>query len=165
MDPASLTLRATTPADLAAVDALLARSFPRLLATHYHPSTIVLAVPRLARANPRLVGSGRHFGLWQGARLLGVAGYSLTPEGSGPVFAEIRQVATHPDALRQGIATRLVWHVMDQAAAMKSVWISVDATHNAVRFYDALGFQQVGADVLALAPGIDFPFVRMVSWL
>ncbi len=41
----SLTLRPATPADLAEVEALLGRSYPRLLAADYPPSVMVLALP------------------------------------------------------------------------------------------------------------------------
>ena len=57
--PDTLTLRHATPSDLAAVDALLARSYPRLLAADYPPSVLVTAVPIIARARPELLASGR----------------------------------------------------------------------------------------------------------
>ena len=57
--PDTLTLRHATPSDLAAVDALLARSYPRLLAADYSASVLVTAVPIIARARPELLASGR----------------------------------------------------------------------------------------------------------
>lgn len=157
MDPATLTLRATRPADLAAVDALVARAFPAGLRGHYPPSVMVLAVPRLARASAGLVGSGGHFGLWQGARLLGVAGFGVARDG----MAQVRQVATDPHALRLGLGRRLVDHVLSRARAEGAGVAVVQATRNAVPFYAALGFEGVGERVATLAPGIDFPFVAM----
>jgi hypothetical protein len=53
----SLTLRPATPADLAEVDALPGRSYPRLLAADYPPSVMVLALPIIARARPELPAS------------------------------------------------------------------------------------------------------------
>ena len=57
----TITLRLATPADLAAVDALLARAYPRLLAADYPPSVLVIAVPLIARARPELLASGRYW--------------------------------------------------------------------------------------------------------
>jgi hypothetical protein len=46
-------IRATTKRDIAAVDALLARAYPRLLKGDYPPSTLVMAVPLISRAQSR----------------------------------------------------------------------------------------------------------------
>ena len=54
-------LRVATPADLAAVDALLARSYPRLLAADYPPSVLVTALPLISRARPELLASGTYY--------------------------------------------------------------------------------------------------------
>ena len=57
----NLTLRLARPDDLKAVDALLARSYPRLLRPDYPPSIMVTIVPLIARARPELLMSGRYF--------------------------------------------------------------------------------------------------------
>ena len=58
----SLTLRPRPrPADLAAVDALLARSYPRLLAADYPPSVLVTALPLISRARPELLAVGTYW--------------------------------------------------------------------------------------------------------
>ena len=49
----ALTLRLSIRADLAAVDALLAHSYPRLLAADYPPSVLVTALPIISRAPMR----------------------------------------------------------------------------------------------------------------
>ena len=53
-----LTLRPSTAADLAAVDALLARSSLRLLAPDYPASVRVQASPQIFRSRPQLLASG-----------------------------------------------------------------------------------------------------------
>ena len=58
---ALLTLRPSTAADLAAVGALLARSYPRLLAPDYPASVRVLAIPLISRARPELLASGTYW--------------------------------------------------------------------------------------------------------
>ena len=59
--PDALTLRHATRSDLAAVDARLARGYPRLLAADYAASVLVTAVPIIARARPELLASGRNW--------------------------------------------------------------------------------------------------------
>ena len=60
-----------------AVERLLLRSYPRLLAADYPPSVMVTAVPLLARAQPGLLASGRYF-VAEGAngRVLAAGGWS-----------------------------------------------------------------------------------------
>ena len=157
MTQGTLTLRLSGPADLAAVDALMARSFPRLLKPDYPPSTLVLAVPRLARANPRLLASGRYVLALDGARLVGAGGYSLRPQHG----AAVRHLATDPDALRQGVGRRVLGWVLSAARAEGARRIVAEATRTAAPFYAAMGFETQGEAEVALAPGIGFAVVRM----
>ncbi|MFY8145853.1 MAG: GNAT family N-acetyltransferase, partial [Rhodobacter sp.] len=48
----------SAPVGLAAVDALLARSYPRLLAPDYPPSVLMLALVLISRAGRELPSSG-----------------------------------------------------------------------------------------------------------
>ena len=74
----SLTLRRARLSDLAAVDRLLQRSYPRLLRADYPPSTMVLALPIIARARPELLASGRYFVVEaEDGDILGAGGWSL----------------------------------------------------------------------------------------
>jgi GNAT superfamily N-acetyltransferase len=174
LDPASVTLRRAVPSDLGAVDALLRRSYPRLLAADYPPSVMVTALPLIARARPDLLASGRYYLLWQGTRLLGAGGFSLSapahPEApsaaeGGEPFAHVRHVATDPEAVRQGVGRRLLAHVLGEARAAGAVEIAALSTRTAVPFYAAMAFRNLGERVIALAPGIDFPAVAMARKL
>jgi GNAT superfamily N-acetyltransferase len=162
LDPTGMTLRAAQPDDLGAVDDLLRRSYPRLLAADYPPSVMVTAIPILARARPELLASGRYFLVWQGERLLGAGGFSLDARGGR---AKARHLATDPDAVRQGIGRRLVLHILDQAGDAGATDIDALATRTAVPFYAALGFTALAERVFPLAPGIDFPAVPMTRRL
>ena len=55
---ALLTLRLLTAADIAALDVLPARSYPRMLAPDYPASVHVLAIPLISRARPELLACG-----------------------------------------------------------------------------------------------------------
>lgn len=74
----SLTLRRARLSDLAAVDRLLQRSYPRLLRGDYPASVMVLALPIIARARPELLASGRYFVVEaEDGGILGAGGWSL----------------------------------------------------------------------------------------
>jgi hypothetical protein len=82
----SLTVRVATRADIASVDASLARAYPRLLKADYAPSVLVSALPRIARAQPRLLGCGSYFVVeLQGTGIVGAGGWTRgAPAGCGP---------------------------------------------------------------------------------
>ena len=170
MVPSTLTLRLATPDDLSAVDALLGRSYPRLLAADYPPSVMVTAIPIIARARPELLASGRYFLAHDGDRLVGAGGYSLHPPGprsgqagaGAPGTAHVRHLATDPDALRRGVARALMEQVLAAAAAEGALRFDCLSTRTAVPFYATMGFRVVGGVEVPLAPGIVFPAVRMI---
>lgn len=149
-----LTLRPAVPADLAAVDALLARSYPRLLRRDYPPSVMVTAVPLLARARPELLGSGTY---WVAAeadgRIVGAGGWT---RGGGDA-GDVRHVVTDADRTRRGIGRAL----MEQARRAGLRRLHCAATRTAVPFYAALGFEALGPLAVELRPAVVFPAVAM----
>ena len=157
----TLVIRATGPEDLAAVDALLARSYPRLLKADYPPSVMVTAVPLISRARPELVCSGTYFVAETfGGTLVGVGGWSRR---RGPARrAEIRHLAVDPEHLRRGVGRALFRHIFATAEAAGVRGYDCLATRTAVPFYRAMGFAEVGPVSVPLGPGIVFPAVRMV---
>ena len=164
------TLRRATPDDLSALDTLLARSYPRLLKADYPPSVLVTALPIIVRARPELLASGRYFVAVDGTgQLLGAGGYSLAapaPRGAplGPreeQIGHIRHVVTDPDRLRQGVGRAVMTCVLTTAGAEGVTVFDCLSTRTAVPFYAALGFRTLGVAIVPLAPGIEFPAVRM----
>ncbi|PZR00049.1 MAG: GNAT family N-acetyltransferase [Cereibacter sphaeroides] len=162
-----LTYRLATRDDLAAVDALLARSYPQLLAWDYPPSVMVTAVPLLARAQPGLLGSGTYWLAFDADdRLAGVGGW--TRGGPGPMIGggsrtgHVRHVATGVDHLRRGVGSGLLLRVLDQAREAGMERMECLSTRTAVPFYAALGFRALGEVEVPLRPGIAFPAVAMV---
>ena len=155
----ALTLRLATIADLAAVDDLLGRCYPRLLAKDYPPSTMVTAVPLLTRARPELLASGRyHLAVDENGHVVGAGGWS----GRGQGWAQMRHVATDPGHLRRGIGRALMARVLDEAAAAGITAMDCLSTRTAVPFYASMGFAALGRVEIALRPGISFPAVRML---
>lgn len=164
----TLSLRIAQPDDLAAVDMLLARSYPRLLAADYPPSVMVTAVPLIARARPELLASGRYYVVEDAeGRVLGAGGYSLTPPskwgGQEPRrLGHIRHVATDPEVTRRGIGAAIMRWALAAAVKEGVAGFECLSTRTAVPFYAALGFQTAGEVGITLAPGIVFPAVRML---
>jgi len=158
-----LNVRVATRADIAAVDALLARAYPRLLKADYAPSMLVMALPLIARAQPGLVVSGRYFVAVDAAgQVLGAGGYSPDRRGRA---GQVRHVVTDDRHQRQGIGRALLTHVLAEARAAGLERLDCMATLTAVRFYAALGFAVQGPITVPLAPGIDFPAVMMARAL
>lgn len=164
----TITIRRAHPGDLAAVDRLLARSYPRLLAADYPPSVMVLAVPIIARARPELVASGRYLvAVTAAGTVVAAGGWSAGPlqGGAGPVAGpgHVRHVATDPDVVRRGIGRRLMQEVLADAVRAGVRRMECLSTLTAVPFYAALGFRVVGETDVPLRPGISFPAVRMLA--
>ena len=159
MTPQTLTLRTATPADMAALDDLFARSYPALLKADYPPSLQVLALPLLSRANPRLLASGTYY-VAEGAdgALLGAGGWSRS---GGPGRGQVRHVVTDKAHVRQGIGRQLLNHVMAEARRAGLRRLDCQSTLTAVPFYRACGFRALGRIDVPLGPGIVFPAVAM----
>lgn len=163
----TITLRRAAPSDLAGVDRLLMRSYSRLLAADYPPSTMVLAVPRFARAQPGLLASGRYFVAEDAqGRILAAGGWSSHSPSGGPVVettGHVRHVATDPDVVRQGLGRMVMERVMQEARQAEVRWLDCLSTRTAVPFYRSLKFRAMNAQELVLGPGIAFPVMRMVA--
>lgn len=158
-----ILVRPATPADIGAVDAVLGRSYGPLLRADYPPSTLVLALPRMARAQPQLLASGRYFVAEEGGQPLGAGGWSLEPPGGGhvvPGLGHVRHVATDARAARRGIGRAVMERVMAEARVAGALRLSSLSTLTAVPFYAALGFRSV-RPVLLRFGGAEFPAVEM----
>jgi GNAT superfamily N-acetyltransferase len=160
----TLILRPATKADLAAVDRLLADSYPRLLAVDYAPSVLVTALPIISRAQPGLVTSGRYFVALRGDALLAAGGWSMGAPGGGAALAgvgHVRHVVTDWRHQRQGIGRALMEAVLADAKGAGVGRMECLSTLTAERFYASLGFVARGPVMVPLRPGIDFPAIAM----
>lgn len=163
-------IRQATIADIGDVDRLLQRSYPRLLKADYPPSVLVTALPRMVRAQPALLQSGRYYVVETSqGDMLGAGGWSAALPGRGREAiagrGNVRHVVTDPDALRQGVARALLRHIFAQAEAAGMTWMHCLATRTAVPFYTAMGFEVQGDVTVPLGPGIAFPAVEMTRTL
>jgi len=165
MDQPPLTIRTATRADLAAVDTLLAGSYPILLKPDYAPSVLVTAVPLIARAQPRLLASGSYYLVCdQTGGIAAAGGWSWTEPtgGLGPVdMGHVRHVVCDHRRVRQGIGRQLMRHILAEARRAGVGRLDCLSTRTAVPFYAAMGFATIGPVEVRLRPGILFPAVRL----
>ncbi len=154
----TLILRPATASDLAAVDALLARAYPRLLKADYPPSVLVTAVPIIALARPELVACGTYYVVESGGVVVGAGGWTRTRH---PQVGDVRHLVTDDRSTRQGIGRALLTRIIGEAAAAGVRLLDCLSTRTAVPFYQAMGFVVLGPCEIALRPGITFPAIRM----
>ena len=164
----TMTVRAARPSDLAAVDALLRRSYAVQVRGDYPPSVIVTALPLLARANASLLASGTyHVAEDEEGAILGAGGWTtIGPQGARRAgVGHVRHLVTDHRRARRGIGTGVMSRVLDQAGDAGMRALDCLSTRMAVPFYARLGFQAVGPVDVSLRPGIVFPAVRMIRRL
>lgn len=158
-----MTVRLAKLDDLAAVDALLARSYPRLLATDYPASVLDRALPVMIRAQPHLLSSQSYY-VWQQTigetpEILGAGGWSKDKKVL--TKAHIRHVVTDDRHLRKGIGRGLIGHALQTARNAGFQEMECWSTYTAVPFYTAMGFDVVGPIDVPMGQGIALPAVRM----
>ena len=151
-------LRPLRPEEMPALVALHAASFAAL-ATAAYPASLVPAYVAMLHAPdyaPEVLASD----IWVAERdgaLLGSAGWAPQPDGA----ARIRKVFVHPDAARQGLATRLVRAAEERARAAGHARFVLRAYLGAVPLYESLGYRADRPGERALAEGISMPVLFM----
>lgn len=161
-----ITIRSTNAGDLPAIDALLAQSYPVLLKPDYAPSVLVTCLPLITRARPELLRCGTYYMAADcNGDALAAGGWTHGgPQGGiGPRdVGHIRHVVTHPRAVRQGLARKLMERSFNAARNSGVRWMMCQSTLTAEAFYTSMGFQRRGEIEIMLRPGIGFPAVEMI---
>ncbi|QBF32908.1 GNAT family N-acetyltransferase [Thalassococcus sp. S3] len=153
-------VRPSTQADMAAVDALLARVYPKLLKADYPPSVLVTALPRISRAQPELMGCGTYYvAETRDGRILGAGGWTSDRKVRG--LGHIRHVVSDDRFLRRGVARAIIGHALDTARLAGMSAMECWSTRTAEPFYHAMGFETIGPIDVPLGDGISFPSLRM----
>ncbi len=142
-----------------ALDAMFARSYPKLLKADYPPSTLVLALPIISRAQPGLVRSGTFYvAETEADGIVGAGGW--TPRRRAGA-ADVRHVVTDDRHTRRGVGRAILARVFEDARAVGVQVMDCQSTRTAVPFYQAIGFTALGPIEVALAPGISFSAIQM----
>jgi GNAT superfamily N-acetyltransferase len=158
-------LRIATPADEAAVSALLHASYSELLAPDYAADLLQKLLPIIGKASPSLLASGTFFVAEdQRAMLLGCGGWTREIPGTRditPQEAHIRHFATHPSAVRRGVGGALLQRCITEARDDGNALLCSMASLTAEPFYAAFGFRTLNYDVENMPAGLQMPGARM----
>ncbi|WP_299282457.1 GNAT family N-acetyltransferase [uncultured Tateyamaria sp.] len=131
-----MDIRPSTMADLAAVDAVLARTYPKLLKADYPPSVLVTALPIISRAQPALLKCGTYYVAEIGGAVVGAGGW--TRDRGNAQLGHIRHVVSDDRVLRKGVGRALMRHSFEAARAAGITRMECWATRTAEPFYRAL---------------------------
>ncbi|WP_338665392.1 GNAT family N-acetyltransferase [Pararoseomonas sp. SCSIO 73927] len=150
-------LRPLRDGEIPALVALHGASFAAL-ATAYPPS--VVPAYRAMLEAPDYVPEVLASDIWVAERdgaLLGSAGWLPQPDGA----ARIRKVFVHPDAARQGLATRLVRAAEERARVAGHGRFVLRAYLGAVPLYESLGYVADRAGERHVGGGVTLPVLFM----
>lgn len=156
--------RASTPQDLSAVEALLCRSYPAMMAEAYEERLLALALPFMMRANPDLLASGTFHVVEEDGRILGCGGWTFGAPGSGETIeglAHLRHFAVDPACARQGIGRALFAECARAAAGQGALRFQAFSGLNAEPFYARMGLKRLEIVSIPMAPGVAFPVALM----
>lgn len=160
-----MQIRPAVPADSAAVEAVLAASYPALMGQAYDSELLARTLPRMTRANPALLASGTYYlALGEGGAPAGCGGWSAVAPGSDvvePGIAHIRHFGTHPDWTGRGVGRALYQRCEDDARSAGFVHFTCYSSLNGEGFYQALGFKTLGPIEVRMGPDILFPSILM----
>nr|WP_240931729.1 GNAT family N-acetyltransferase [Sedimentitalea sp. CY04] len=137
----------------------MARSYPKLLKSDYAPSVLVTALPIISRARPGLIACGTYYVGVDNDQVLAAGGW--TRDRVRADKGHIRHVVTDDRALRRGIGRAILGHTIETARQAGVIELECASTLTAVPFYSSVGFEVEEDMIIELAPGIQFPAVRM----
>lgn len=158
-----------SPRDAAAVDALLATSYPLLMSPGYDAAILAAALPYMTRSNPTLLSSGTYYLATSATgNVVGAGGWTRERPGSGEVVPElghIRHFATHPDWVGRGVGRAIFGRCVEAARAAGIKRFECSASLNAEGFYAALGFNRTRYIEVPMGPVTTFPGALMMRSL
>jgi len=154
----NIEVRVARAGDFGALDALFARSYPKLLKTDYAPSVLVLALPLISRAQSALVTSGTYYVAEIEGGIVGAGGWTPAPRAG---VGDVRHVVTDDRFTRRGVGRALFQRIFSEAGVAGITTLDCKSTRTAVPFYQAVGFTVLGPIDIELRPGILFPAIQM----
>ncbi|WP_111671854.1 GNAT family N-acetyltransferase [Algoriphagus litoralis] len=103
----------------------------------------MLELTELTKPGPfisRTIDFGGYFGVFEGEKLISMAGKRLSPDP----FVEISAVCTHPDYLGKGLSAKVIQRVIEEIRAdEKTPFLHVYPENTqAIKVYSKLGFKE-----------------------
>ena len=175
-----MILRAATPADGAAIEAVMKASARELGAGFYTPAQVPSFVAHVALLDPVLIADGTYFVVEDGGAIVACGGWSdrgklfsgggagaadgdrLTP-GRDP--ARIRAMFVHPSHARRGLGRRLLDACEAAARGAGFTRAELMATAPGVPLYRACGYHAVESVDVVLPDGVVIACTRMARAL
>jgi N-acetylglutamate synthase-like GNAT family acetyltransferase len=172
----NLTIRCATEADIAAMQALIARSAIQLSATFYTPEQAQSLLTHVFGVDTQLILDQTYFVIEEQGSMLACGGWSKrktlfggdqAKQGEDSLLdpavdaARIRAFFVAPSAARRGLGSLLLRHCTEQAQAAGFHSLELVATMPGVPLYRARGFTELEQFELHLPGGIDAPVCRM----
>lgn len=164
----SIEIRPVTPDDADGIRALLTASYRTLLREHYGPEELAAFLPRVVEPGAALLRSGTYYVAIEEQVFVGCGGWGPAVNAKGERVAgvgRIRRLATHPNHLRRGIATRLMGETERSARKAGIVRLECNAAFGAEAFYRRLGYVPAGDANITIIPKGGLPSVRMAKLL
>jgi GNAT superfamily N-acetyltransferase len=171
-------LRLALPADVPALEALIARSAHALSVGFYTQPQIDAVTREVFGVDSQLVADGTYFAVESDGEIVACGGWGKRSTGYGgdqakskperlldpaTEAAKIRAFFVDPAMARRGLGTLLMAHCAQAAAAAGFTRLELVATMPGVPLYEALGFEPVERFDLALAQGTVMVPVLLMS--
>jgi GNAT superfamily N-acetyltransferase len=171
-----IDVRPATPADIPAMEALIARSGIALSAGFYTPEQAQAVTQHVFGVDTQLVADQTYFVIEKEGMLAACGGWSKrstlfgadrTKQGADPLLdpatepARIRAFFVEPSAARQGLGRLLLQHCSDAALAGGFHTLELAATMPGVPLYQACGFTLLESFEIALPGPVQVPLARM----
>lgn len=178
MTTGSITIRLATPADIPALQPLIADSARMLSLGFYTDLQTEAAIRYVFGVDSQLIADGTYYVAADGERLIGCGGWSWRgtlyggdqrPVGAEAVLdpavdaARIRAFFVAPSHARRGIAARILATCATAALASGFSRLELMSTLPGVPFYTRLGFQEIRRIVDTLPDGTEIEFVQMAG--
>jgi GNAT superfamily N-acetyltransferase len=176
--PPSLSLRLAAPADIPALEALIAESVRTLQASDYSTRQMEGALGTVFGVDRLLIEDGTYFAVEAGREIVACGGWSRrkTLFGSdrapgkddawldpGVDAARIRAFFVHPEWARRGLGSRILMECEAAAGAMGFTRLELVATLTGEPLYRARGFVAAERFAVPLGNGEALPVVRMAK--
>ena len=154
-----VNIRAAGEADLDAIVELQARSIMTLGIQAYDLETLKAWARMGRQIRHNLLESGTFFVAEVNGAILGVAGWTADSRELDSAWP--RYVFVLPEAAGQGIGRRLMAAIERSAIAASRPRLQLWSSLNAVRFYQAIGFQKVRSVSWPVGGGIEMEHLLM----
>ena len=171
-----IAVRAAVPADIPAMEALIARSGIELSDGFYSEEQAAAVTRHVFGVDTQLVADRTYFLIEKHGELVACGGWSKrstlfgadrTKQGADPLLdpateaARIRAFFVEPSAARQGLGRLLLSHCSDAAAAGGFRTLELAATMPGVPLYLACGFIVVERFEINLPGDVSVPLAKM----